>query len=105
MLFKIKFQAYVASPPTAVMQALSSRRVENNPFCHMATLAADGEHVCILQDWRYSKEHMFQHVSGCSCFTYMNDDYYTPNATIRGDLCQTAYEATYPCFWVSTMHF
>jgi hypothetical protein len=104
MLFKIKFQACGASPPAAVLEALSCPCVPGNEFCHTATPAAEGEDVCIIQDMRYSKESMFQHVSGCSCFIYMNNDFRRPSTTIRFKICQD-YNATFRCFWVSTMHF
>jgi hypothetical protein len=103
MLFKIKFQACGESPPPVFLQDLSGRRVPENEFCHTLALAADDEDACIIQDWRYSKEHTFQHVSGCSCFIYMNNNSRDPDTTILWGRCRTALNTTYPCFVVSTM--
>jgi hypothetical protein len=99
----------VALFPRAMEQALSRRivREETRPdWCNMATRASADDDVCIVRGLEYSKDGMFEHVSGCYCYLYMNDVLFKPNTTIRKSYCwDDTNNITYPCFLVSTMHF
>jgi hypothetical protein len=64
------------------------------------TGASTGDDLCIIRGNSYSKA-MFQHVSGCFCYFYMNSAFFKRNITIEMRQCRRSDEFEYPCVWVS----